>query len=96
MSLNRDSNTRVVSPQQLGLTAWRAIAAENATEIPIGCLDVNNVQVNVTSACSQVVAGTNYVLNMRVTLPGCNLVNNNVVVRFSTARFVLDNYNHPQ
>lgn len=74
-----------VHQQKIGAQAWTAIVATNGANTPAGCLDLNNAQVNVTSACSQVVAGTNYVLNMQVTIPGCNLVNDNVVANYFVA-----------
>ncbi len=65
----------------MGPLAWSAIVAADGANIPPGCLDdPTKAEVTVTSACSQVVAGTNYILNMVVRLPGCKLVNNNVVV----------------
>ncbi len=66
--------------QQLGVVAWDEIIEANATAVPVGCLNVTDAVVDVSSACSQVVAGTNYILTMRVALPSCRLLNNNIVV----------------
>lgn len=64
-------NTNVTAQTAVASAVWANMTATNLTSLPNGTkCDTSSAVVTPISACSQVVAGTNYVLKFNVTFPG--------------------------